>query len=174
MSPLGEIRSVDSDYVPALLRKTDCILIMSDSETSYAWELSKITALQWACWVDDSLRVGARCGRWAKGNASGALKSHYVYCRKYNNDSSIKKYKARLVALGYGQVFGVDVFNTFVKCITVNLILAHAFIFNMQLEISNAFWYTNIEGDMSMQPTPDFAFPTRALRCHRLLSLRRL
>ena len=36
-----------------------------------------------------------------------SIKSRYVYRRKYNKDGSIKKYKARLVALGYGQVSGV-------------------------------------------------------------------
>ena len=41
------------------------------------------------------------------------IKSRYVCKRKYNKDGSIKKYKARFVALGYGQVPGVDVFNTF-------------------------------------------------------------
>ena len=35
------------------------------------------------------------------------IKSRYVYKGKYNKDGSCKKYKARLVALGYGQVLGV-------------------------------------------------------------------
>ena len=64
------------------------------------------------------------------------IKSRYVNKRKYHKDGSIKKYKARLVALGYGQVPGVDVFNTFapvVKSITVRLLLALAFIFNMHV-----------------------------------------
>jgi hypothetical protein len=29
------------------------------------------------------------------------IKSRYVYKRKYHKDGSVKKYKARLVALGY-------------------------------------------------------------------------
>ena len=55
------------------------------------------------------------------------------------------------MALGYGQVPGVDVFNTFapvVKSITVRLLLALAFIFNMhvhQLDVSNAFCYAHID-----------------------------
>ena len=64
------------------------------------------------------------------------IKSQYVYRRKYNKDGSIKKYKARLVALGYRQVSWVDVFNTFapvVKSITVRLLPALAFIFNMHI-----------------------------------------
>ena len=74
----------------------------------------------------------------------------------------VKKYKARLVALGYGQVSGRDVFNTFalgVKSVTVRLLLAIAFIMNMhihQLNVSNSFCYANIEGDVYMAPTPDF------------------
>ena len=63
-------------------------------------------------------------------------------------DGFINKYKARLVALRYGQVLGVDVFNTFapvVKCVTVRLLLTLAFIINIhkhQLDVSNAFCYT--------------------------------
>ena len=62
------------------------------------------------------------------------IKSRYVYKRKHNKDGSIKKYKARLVALGYGQRSGIDVFNTFapvVKGITVRLLLTLARIFNI-------------------------------------------
>ena len=83
----------------------------------------------------------------------------------------MKKYKARLVALGFGQVPGVDVFNTFapvVKSIAVRLLLALAFIYNMhvhQLEVSNAFCYADIDGDVCMESTPDFASPPGALNC---------
>ena len=45
----------------------------------------------------------------------------------------VKKYKARQVALGYCQVSGLDVFNTFkpvVKRVTVRLLLAIALITN--------------------------------------------
>ena len=93
------------------------------------------------------------------------IKSRYVYKRKFKKDGRIKKYKARMVALGYGQVAGVDVFNTFapvVKGITVRLLLALAFMFSMhvhQLDVSCAFCYADIEGDVYMEPTPDYDLP---------------
>lgn len=37
------------------------------------------------------------------------IKFRYVYKRKHRKDGSFKKYKARLVAQGYGQVPGVNV-----------------------------------------------------------------
>ena len=94
------------------------------------------------------------------------IKSRYVYRRKCNKDGSIKKYKARLVALGYGQVSRVDVFNTFapvVKSSTVRLLHTLAFIYSMhvhQLDVSNAFCYADIKSDVYMQPTPDFNLVT--------------
>ena len=101
------------------------------------------------------------------------IKSRYVYKCKHNKDGSVKKYKARLVALGFGQVPGVDVFNTFapaVKSISVRLLLALAFIYNMhvhQLDVSNAICYADIDGDVYMEPAPDFALPPG--HCFKLL-----
>ena len=76
------------------------------------------------------------------------------------------------MALGYGQIPGVDVFNTFapmVKGITVRLLLALAFIFYMhihQLDVTNAFCYAKIEGDVYMEAPPDFNLP--AGHCFKL------
>ena len=94
-----------------------------------------------------------------------------MYKRKHNKDRSVKKYKARLVALGFGHVPEVDVFNRFVpvvKSITVLLLLAFAFIYNMHvhhLDVSNVFCYADIDGDVYAEPTPDFAHSATALNC---------
>ena len=56
-------------------------------------------------------------------------------------------------------------FNTFapvVKSITVRLLLVLAFVFDMrvhQLDVSNAFCYADIEGDVYMEASPDFDLP---------------
>ena len=85
---------------------------------------------------------------------------------KRKHDGTVEKYTARIVVLGYGPVSGVDVFNTFapvVKSVTVRLLLTIVFSMNMhipQLDVSNAFCYANITGDVYMAPTPDFDLPT--------------
>ena len=49
-----------------------------------------------------------------------------------------------------------------VKAVTVRLLLAIAFVMNMvvhQLDVSNAFLYADIQGDVYMYATPDFKLP---------------
>jgi hypothetical protein len=93
------------------------------------------------------------------------LKSKYVYKRKRDKVGKIKKFKARLVIMGCGEEPGPDIPNTFapvVKSVTVRLLLAIAFLFCMfvhQLDVTNAFCYADVEGDVYMSPTPDFDLP---------------
>ena len=90
----------------------------------------------------------------------------YLYKRKYNKNGTVKKYKARLVALRYGQVSGMHMFNTSAqveKSATVRMLLAIVFINNMhihQLDISNAFCCANIEGNVYTVPPPNFDLPS--------------
>ena len=75
------------------------------------------------------------------------LKSRYVYKvkRKYGK---IERYKARLVAMGYGQEDSLELnFAPVVKPSTVRLLFALSLQYNMhihQVNISNAFCYARI------------------------------
>ena len=69
----------------------------------------------------------------------------WVFKLKRNSDGSINKYKAKLVAKGFHQQFGIDFEETFspiIKPPTVRIILSLAVQFNWplrQLDVSNAF-----------------------------------
>ena len=133
VSFFGEIRPVDKSVVPSLLDTTACVL-MSDSvdysrePETYQESLLCAEAPEWrrARKRKRDTQLPERQMMRVVPTPSGArpIKSQYIYKRKYNNkDGTVKKHKASLVALEYGQVCGVDVlihlFAPVVKSVTV-------------------------------------------------------
>ena len=117
VSILGEIHSVDVDAVTPCLNDVDDSLLMTDTVTyrepeTYQESLDCAEHQEWR-----TARANERSALQERGvmrvlptpTVAKPIKSRYVYQRKYNKDRSIKKYKAKMVALGHGQVPGVDI-----------------------------------------------------------------
>ena len=75
------------------------------------------------------------------------------------------RYKARFVACGYGQLYGVDYLATYspvVKHLSIRLILALVAAFDLemiQLDVKAAFLYGQLEETIYMQQPEDFLIP---------------
>lgn len=88
------------------------------------------------------------------------MRCHFVFTVKRHSDGSIEKFKARLVADGNTQKWGVDfdkVFSTVAKLSTLRLILAIAAVFNFNLssvDIRQAYLQAILTDDLYMMVPP--------------------
>lgn len=86
----------------------------------------------------------------------------WVYKIKKKADSSIDRYKARLVANGFRQCYGIDyedTFNPIVKIATVRLVLSVVVSRGWclrQLDVQNAFLHGVLEEEVHMRQPPGF------------------
>ena len=93
--------------------------------------------------------------------SANLMNSHYVFDLKTRADGSIDKFKARLVADGNTQKFGVDfdqVFATVVKLATIRMILTLAAARDYglwQLDVRQAFLQATLTEDLYMRMPPN-------------------
>lgn len=91
---------------------------------------------------------------------SEPIDSRWVLTLKRNADGSVSKYKARVVARGYNQRYGIDYTETYcpvVHLVTLRMILAYAeqrSLIIKQFDVKTAFLYGELEETIFMIP-PD-------------------
>jgi hypothetical protein len=101
--------------------------------------------------------------------------SGFVFKHKRDANGKIATYKARFVAKGYSQVYGIDNFDTFasgVKLTTLWLILTHFARNDWEIhhvDIKNAFVNAEIKETIYIKPPPDYLKPGQEGLVCRLL-----
>ena len=86
----------------------------------------------------------------------------WVYSLKYNPDGSIARYKARLVARGFSQAYGLDYHETFSPVarfssirVLFSIALDQSWLLH-QLDVSNAFLYGDLDEQVFMEQSPGY------------------
>ena len=91
-----------------------------------------------------------------------AIGCRRVFTVKFNPDGSIARLKARLIAKGYSQTYGVDYSNTFsliAKLTSVRLFISLAASYDWdlhQLDIKNVFLHGDLQEEVYMEQPPGF------------------
>jgi hypothetical protein len=138
-----------------------------------------LTDARWRQAMEDEHSTLLRNGTWTLVPASpgrNIIGSRSVFKMKHKADGSVDKFKARLVAQGFTQHYGIDYLDTFspvIKHATVRLVLALAVSRNWyvrQLDISNAFLHGVLEETSYMKQPPGFedsAHPNYVCKLHK-------
>ena len=135
--------------------------------------------LQWVATTDDEFKSLQQQKTWSlvpRPANKNIVTCKWVYKLKRNNDGSIARYKARLVARGYLQQYGLDYEETFspvLKPATVRLLLALVVNQNWelrQLDISNTFLHGFLKEEVYIaqpQGYVDSKFPKHVCLLHK-------
>ena len=120
---------------------------------------------EWKKAMDEEMQALLKNDTWEMRPLSESKKliwSRWVYAIKHNSDGSIARYKARLVARGYTQSYGVDYHETFVlvaKLNTIRLLIVLAAMYQWdlsQFDVKNAFLHGELEEDVYMATPPGY------------------
>lgn len=104
-----------------------------------------------------------------------SIGSKWVYKIKHDDQGRVAKYKARLVAQGFTQIYGLDydeVFAPVARSTTLRLLLSVAGINNFyakQYDIKTAFLNGNLEEEIFMRQPPGFINSDKVYKLHKSL-----
>ena len=116
-----------------------------------------ISSNEWKIAMDEEMEALEKNGTWEMGPLPVGKKlvgSRWVFTIKYHSDGSVARYKARLVARGYTQSYGIDYNETFAPVAKLNTIriliaLAALFVWKLfQFDVKNAFLHGELEEEV--------------------------
>ena len=127
--------------------------------------------------MSDEFNVQMRNNTWdlvPPETAQHIISCKWIFTIKYLPDGSIDRYKARLVARGFNQQYGLDYFETFspvIKSTTVRIVLEIAVKCSWsirQLDINNAFLQGTLIDEVYVSQPPGFVDHDRPYHVCRL------
>ena len=127
--------------------------------------------------MDDEMRALIQNDTWEIVNLPKEKKlvgCRWIFTLKYNTDGTLDRHKARLVARGYTQAYGIDYQETFAhvaKLNTIRIMISLAINLDwplLQYDIKNAFLNGDLKEEIYMDIPPGYDNPTSIGKVCRL------
>lgn len=139
-----------------------------DEPITYKQALDAADAEQWNAAMNEELASLAEMGTWETGplpEDRKAISCKWVYRIKRDADGNPTRYKARLVARGFTQVYSLDYDETYApvtRLETIRLLLGIACEKNWeirQIDVKSAYLYGDLDEEIYMIPPPGYEVP---------------
>ena len=136
-----------------------------DDPKSYQEAMSRQDKDKWYQAMKEELASLAKNDVWTlvKRPQGNVVTNRWVLRIKRKPDGSIDRYRARLVARGFSQIFGVDYYETYspvVNMVSVRMLLAYAAIEKLvitQFDVKTAFLYGDLDETIYMEQPEGFS-----------------
>ncbi|CAN1170240.1 Retrovirus-related Pol polyprotein from transposon TNT 1-94 [Linum perenne] len=121
--------------------------------------------VMWTAAVQEEMKALVKNDTWTMVDlppGKSTVGCKWVFTIKCNADGSVERYKARLVARGFTQTYGIDYMETFApvaKMNSIRILLSVAVNLDWplyQLDVKNAFLNGKLEEEVYMAPPPGF------------------
>lgn len=158
---------VTEDFVDALEESINDLVMTffvnldrDECPQNYKEAINNKYKTQWLEAIREELMAHKKNGTWIsvkKPPGKRLLSTRWLFTIKRNNDNSIERYKARLVARGYEQVKGIDYFETFAPVArkeSLRLLIAIAAQFELQIaqfDVRTAFLYGELQEEVYIE-----------------------
>uniref|UniRef100_A0A1J3DVK1 Retrovirus-related Pol polyprotein from transposon TNT 1-94 n=2 Tax=Noccaea caerulescens TaxID=107243 RepID=A0A1J3DVK1_NOCCA len=163
-------------FIPAAHQAFICALDAGVIPQSYAEAMENQA---WVDAVDNEARAMIKNHTWDEADlpkGKKAVSSKWVFTIKYLSSGDIERHKARLVARGFTQTYGLDYLDTFApvaKLHTVRVLLALATNLGWdlwQMDVKNAFLQGDLDEEVYMTPPPGIIItPGKVLRLRKAI-----
>lgn len=139
--------------------------VIDDEPTSWRAAMESSNASSWKAAMDEELKSHEKNGTWdlvEQPNGKNVIGSRWVFKKKRNEKGEIIRFKARLVAQGFSQIYGTDYDETFAPVTrynTVRTLLAIAGrdrLFAKHLDVATAYLHGNIDEEIYMRQPPGY------------------
>ncbi|KAJ0390483.1 hypothetical protein P43SY_012096 [Pythium insidiosum] len=168
---LGETITLCGEPDPKRLRLTDgyeIALAVMEIPRTYKEAMASSQAPKWKEAIRRELRSHFRNHTWDAVRRPEGVREigcKWVFDVKRDADGNIQRYKARLVAQGFRQVYGVDFWETYSPVASLNSVRAFLAFCCMrryvirQLDVETAFLNGKLEEDVYMRPPEGIKLP---------------